>query len=133
MEDVFIRGWTDFVARTEGPMKLRFVLQPTVATLLALRAGLADARQGNPAFLWGVLFHPERRGELLRKVRDDCGKIFCVALVLDAIYQLIVHRGIYALELVFTAATLALVPYVLVRGPVNRIARLALGHNKELI
>ena len=49
--------------------------------------------------------------------------VFIVALVLDSIYQVIVHSGIYALELLLTATILALVPYVIVRGPVTRLAR----------
>jgi len=49
--------------------------------------------------------------------------VFILAMVLDSIYQLIVHRGVYVLELLITAAILAIVPYVLIRGPVNRIAR----------
>jgi hypothetical protein len=51
------------------------------------------------------------------------GKVFILAVVLDSIYQLIVHRGVYVLELLITATVLAIIPYVLVRGPVNRIAR----------
>jgi hypothetical protein len=38
------------------------------------------------------------------------------------VYQLIVDRGVYSLELLITAVTLAVVPYVLVRGPISRIA-----------
>jgi len=45
------------------------------------------------------------------------------AATLDAIYQLIIHKFIYPLELLFTATLLALVPYFVLRGPVNRIAR----------
>jgi hypothetical protein len=49
-----------------------------------------------------------------------------VAIVLDCIYQLITVQFIYPLELLFTATLLALIPYVLLRGPFNRIARLFL-------
>ena len=48
-----------------------------------------------------------------------------MALILDSIYQAIVLRGIYALELLFTATFLVLVPYLVVRGLVARIARAA--------
>jgi hypothetical protein len=51
------------------------------------------------------------------------GKVFILALVLDSIYQLAVNRGVYVLELLITATVLAIVPYVLIRGPVNRIAQ----------
>jgi hypothetical protein len=53
----------------------------------------------------------------------DIGKLFVIALILDAIYQLIVHRGAYVGEMLITATILAIVPYILIRGPVNRIAR----------
>jgi hypothetical protein len=46
-----------------------------------------------------------------------------LAMILDAIYQLIVHRGVYVLEMLIIATVLAIVPYILVRGPINRITR----------
>jgi hypothetical protein len=60
---------------------------------------------------------------LLRQSWDDVGNVFILALVLDSIYQVIVHSGIYALELLLTATILALAPYVIVRGLVTRLAR----------
>jgi hypothetical protein len=43
------------------------------------------------------------------------------------VYQLIVHRGVYSLELLITVVTLAIVPYVLLRGPISRIAKMVFG------
>ena len=40
------RGWENFLARPNGSLSLRFYVQPTMASLLALRAGIEDARQG---------------------------------------------------------------------------------------
>ena len=45
------------------------------------------------------------------------------AIIMDAIYQWIVQKWIYPGELIIVAIVLALVPYLLIRGPVNRIAR----------
>jgi hypothetical protein len=45
---------------------------------------------------------------------------------LDCVYQLMIVRFVYPLELLFTATVLALVPYALLRGPFNRLARLFL-------
>jgi hypothetical protein len=42
---------------------------------------------------------------------------------LDLVDQLIVHRGVYTVELLITAVILAIVPYVLLHGPISRIAR----------
>ena len=102
-------------------------IQPTVATILAIRAGLRDAHQNRPAFLWAVLWDPANRRELLRQGWNDVGKVFLLATILDVIYQLVVHRGVYILELLITAVALAVIPYVLLRGPISRIARVILA------
>ncbi len=48
---------------------------------------------------------------------------FLLAVVLDAIYQLIIHRWIYPIELLFTATLLALLPYIFLRSAVCPVAR----------
>jgi hypothetical protein len=124
MNEIFARVWQNLYARLAGPMNLRLIIQPTVATILAIRAGLRDAHQNRPPFLWAVLWNPAHRRELLRQGWKDVGKVFLLATILDLVYQLIVHRRVYILELLITAVTLAIVPYVLVRGPISRIAKL---------
>jgi hypothetical protein len=57
--------------------------------------------------------------------------VFLIAAVLDAIYQFTVQQFIYPLELLFTATLLAIVPYCLLRGPVNRVARNTIGRSSE--
>lgn len=104
-------------------MSFRLILQPAVAIILAIRAGMRDARDGRPPFLWAVLSNRGLRRELIGQGWEDVRNVFILALVLDSIYQVIVHSAIYALELLLTATTLALVPYVIVRGLVTRIAR----------
>ena len=123
MEEILTRGWTDLLGRSAGLMSFRIVLQPTVAIGLAIRAGLVDAREGRQPFLWHILSDPGRRREILRSGWKDVGTVFAVSLILDSIYQIIVHSSIYTLELLITATVLALVPYAVVRGPVTRIAR----------
>ncbi|QDV34755.1 hypothetical protein ElP_26500 [Tautonia plasticadhaerens] len=104
-------------------MTFRLIMQPVVAVFLAIRAGLRDAREGRPPFLWAVVSDPARRRESFRDVLGDLRNIFLVAIALDAIYQVIVHSGIYTLELLLTATTLAVVPYAIARGLVTRLAR----------
>src|SRR3954449_2311883 len=123
MDEILKRVWDNLIGRISGPMNFRLILQPTMAAFFAIRAGLSDAREGRPAFFWAALWDPAYRPELLRQIRRDVGKVFVLAIVLDSIYQLTVHRGVYVLELLITATVLAIVPYILVRGPVNRIAR----------
>jgi hypothetical protein len=64
------------------------------------------------AFLWTVLFNPAHRRELLLQGWKDVGKVFLLAAILDVVYQLIAHRGVDILELLITAVTLAIVPYI---------------------
>ena len=123
MDDIVMRVWENLMARPTGPMSIRLMLQPIVASILAIRSGLRDAREVRPAFLWAALTNPGYRPELLRQGWKDVGKVFVLAIVLDAIYQLIVHRGVYVGELLIVATTLAIVPYCLIRGPVTRIGR----------
>lgn len=123
MGEIFVRYVEHLLGRLDGPMHFRFIVQPIVATVLAVRAGLRDAREGRPAFFWTVLTKPEGRRESLIQIWKDMGRLLIIAVILDVIYQLIVHRWIYPLELVTTAVVLAFVPYVLIHGPVNRIAR----------
>ena len=70
----------------------------------------------------GGVHKPVYRAQLLHGGWKDIRTPFLVSVVLDAIYQVITHRFIYPLELLFTATLLALVPYLILRGPVNRIA-----------
>jgi len=70
VHDILQRVWKDLIGRSTGPMNLRLILQPTVATILAIRAGLADARHGRPAFLWGAISHPAYRREFLRQIEQ---------------------------------------------------------------
>lgn len=120
--DMIARGWENFLARPEGPVNFRFIIQPVLASIIAIRVGLKDAKAGKPAYLWAALTSAANRAELLHGGWKDMRIPLLIAGTLDAIYQIIVHRWVYPLELIFTATLLALVPYLLLRGPVNRIA-----------
>jgi hypothetical protein len=40
MEKLFTRSYADMIARVSGPMHFRVFLQPTMAWIFAIRAGL---------------------------------------------------------------------------------------------
>lgn len=126
MDELLARIWEDAGGRAGGPMSARLLLQPTVAVILAVRDGVKDAKAGKAAWLWGVATNPRHRGELLRSAWKSVSKVFLVAVVLDLVYQIVVHRleHFYPGEAVILACFVALVPYALVRGPANRVARL---------
>lgn len=114
--------WEMLIGRLQGPLTLRLILQPAMACFFAVRAGLKDAREGRPAYLWKVFTNPARRYELLHHGWKDIRMVFLMAFLLDSVYQVIVFRWVYVGQAVIVAILLAVVPYALVRGPVNRVA-----------
>ncbi len=124
MEALWQRFAENIIGRMDGPLHFRLILQPVMAVLFAMIDGLKDAKADKPAYAWAVVTHPEHRQELLRDGWKHFGKIFIIAIILDGIYQFVVFRALYPGELLIVALLLAVVPYVLLRGPVNRIARL---------
>ena len=121
----FLRWWADqLVGRLSGPLNFRLVVMPTVVTLLALRADWKDAREGRPAFLGAFIADPVERRRLLQLAVKDIARVFLMAIVLDTAYQTIVFRWVYPGQLLLVAVVCAIVPYVLVRGPITRTVRL---------
>ncbi len=123
IQDFFARIWDMLIGRIDGPLTFRLIFQPTVAAILASRAGLKDAREGRAPYLWSVFTNPAHRRDLLREGWKDIGKVFIIAVVLDVIYALIVHRWIFPGQALLVGIVLAIVPYLLIRGPVTRIMR----------
>lgn len=115
--------WDEVLARPTGPMAFRFYLQPVVAVLLAVRDGIRDAHVGRLPYFAALFTEREQRRQRLREGWKSVGKVFIVSLVLDNVYQIVVLRGLRPLEGLIVAALLAFIPYVLARGPANRIAR----------
>ncbi len=79
------------------------------------------ARQG---YLWATPTRPEMRLQLIHEGWRGAMTPFLLAIALDCAYQIMTVGFVYPLELLFTAALLALVLYALLRGPFNRLARL---------
>jgi hypothetical protein len=59
-------------------------------------------------------------------------KVFIMAVVVDCVYQWIVFRWVYPFEAMVTAVILAIVPYVLLRGAVNRVTRMWMRPGNEV-
>lgn len=130
MEELLTRIWNDLVGRIGGPMTFRLFLQPAMALFFAIRDGLKDAREGRPAYFYSLFTDPEDRGNRLREGFKAVSRIFGFAIAMDLLYQLFALRRFYPLEALIVAFVLAFLPYLLTRGPVNRIAQL-LKHRTE--
>ncbi len=117
------RVWQNLLDRPTGPMMFRFILQPCMAAIAAVRDGVNDARLGRSPFFWTLLTDPSQRLGLLHEGIVSTARIILLGLGMDVIYQAIVLKTFYPGEAVIVALTLAFLPYLLLRGPVARIAR----------
>jgi hypothetical protein len=125
------RFWEDLVGRPGGPMSFRIFLQPIMAVIAALVDGIKDAKTGRSPYFWTVLTNPEERAGRLREGLISTARIILLGLVMDVIYQVIALRAFYPVEAVVVALLLAFVPYLLLRGPVARVARWYFGHTAK--
>ena len=123
MDEIFNRITGDLVGRLDGPFKFRFLLQPLMAILFAIRDGRKDAQAGREPYFWALLTEQSQRSGLLRECWDAMKKVFIVALLIDVIYQALVFRRIYLGEALVVAPVLAFIPYILFRGLVSRLLR----------
>jgi len=121
-QDVFSRGFHHILQRSGGPMSFRFILQPTMAALAALHDGARDARTQQQPYVWTMLTHPVRSGPRLREGLIATARIMLLGLVMDAIYQITVLHAFYPGEMAAIALLLAFIPYLLLRGPMGRLA-----------
>jgi hypothetical protein len=123
IQEILTRFWDQLIAQPSGPLAFRLILQPIMATILAILDGVKDARTGRPPFLRTILSDPSQRGAYLREGLKRVSRVIIFAFVMDAIYQVLVLRRFYLGEALVTVFVLAVLPYLLIRGPVDRIAR----------
>jgi hypothetical protein len=108
--------------RVSGPMKFRIVLQPLMATFLAIRSGLRDAKSGARPYFWSLVTTPGQRTEMLKEGWKSIARLFFLAMVLDIVYQIFVQHSFHLRAALLVAIVLAILPYLLLRGIVTRIA-----------
>lgn len=124
MVDWATQFWHDLISRPGGPMSFRFILQPVMASLFAARDGIKDARLGRKPYFWMLLTVPHARKASLGEAVHATSRVIILGLVMDVIYQWIAYRGFRPLEAIIVTFVIAFLPYVLMRGPAARIARL---------
>jgi len=115
--------WHDLVERPDGPMRFRFLLQPLMAAMVAIRDGLEDARSRRSPYFATVLGKPQERIGRLREGLNATARIIALGLVMDVIYQAIVFKTFYPDPALVVALVLAFVPYLVIRGVTTRISR----------
>ena len=93
-----------------------------MALIAALHDGVKDARRGRSPYFWTILHNAQKRGERLREGVVSTARIVLLGLCMDMIYQYKVLKTFYPGEAVLLALLLAFIPYLLLRGPIARIA-----------
>jgi hypothetical protein len=109
MDELLTRISEDLIGRVSGPMSLRLILQPSIATFLAIKAGLQDAREGHAAYFWALVHDAAHRRQMLTEGWKAIAKVFTIAMVLDGVYQYLVLRWVYPGEALLVACVLAVV------------------------
>ena len=122
--EVLGRIWHNLIERPGGPMTFRFILQPSMAVLLAVIDGIRDARSGAPPYFWSLVTGSTARLDRLFDGVIATSRVLLLGLVMDVAYQLIVFKTFYPGEAAIVAVLLAFVPYLLLRGPFARLARM---------
>ena len=112
----------DIPKRLTGPGRFRFILQPSVATLVGIRSGLADARAGRPAYLCGILFDRTRRRQLMRSGFESVVNLLLMGVLLDSIFQWVILGASYPGPALVVGPVLIAGPYSIARALSNRLA-----------
>ena len=121
--DVLQRIWLNLADRPGGPMTFRFVLQPVMASIAALHDGVRDAQAGRSPYFWSLLTQSAERRERLHEGLISTARIVLLGLAMDTIYQLTVLGRFFPGEAVIIATLLAFLPYLVLRGPFDRLGR----------
>ncbi len=104
-----------------GPGNLRFVLQPLIAILLAIRDGRNDAKSGTPAFLAEMVSGSGPRGATLKVSIKATLMPFSVAVILDSILQIVIFDVWRRQWALVVGLFLVGIPYVVVRSISNSL------------
>src|SRR5688500_15417711 len=107
MEEWLARTVENLMGRLTGPLHFRLLMQPVMAPILAIRAGIQDSRDGKPPYFWAIFTDSTLAKGLIREGWAAVATIFTIAVSMDIVYQLVVLRWVYALETVLVAIVLA--------------------------
>ena len=104
-----------------GPMRFRFVLEPLMATIVAIRDGLTDLAARHISQQCWVIRGNAQDG--CERDLNATARITALGLVMDVIYQAIVFKTFYPDQALVVALVLAFVPYLIIRSVIARIWR----------
>jgi len=109
------------IARLAGPMSLRLVIQPLMASLLGARDGIVDAKAGEPPFIFGLITDCDDRKAKLGSLFKSLSKAIIIAVVLEVMAQYLLFGQVHAIGVILYVFVFMIVPYSLVRAAANVI------------
>ena len=109
--------------RFSGTGRFRFILQPLIAILLGVRGGIADAKAGNPPYLFNLVFAAGRRREILRSAWTAISTLFAMGIILDVVFQLVLYGEVHPGAALLVGPILIFTPYVISRALTTRLVR----------
>lgn len=108
--------------RIDGPLHFRLILQPLMAAIFGYLDGIKDAKAGAPPYFWALKkVGIDERKAMIRQGWESIGKVFILAFSLDCVFQYIVYKSIGFVLAFLIASILAILPYLILRGIVNRM------------
>jgi hypothetical protein len=123
MSDWLVQFGGNLFGRITGLLVLRLLLQLITAVVFAIRDGVKDAREGRPGYVWTILTNASLRRGLLMDGWIPIYRVVAVGVVTDAVFQFVAYNGIHPIGLIPVVLSLTLLPYLGLRGPVDRMAR----------
>ena len=105
-----------------GKGSLRFIIQPTMAILMGIRAGRNDARAGATPYLWLLVFGGGDRRAALVEGLKHIWKVLVAAILIDAILQYVLYQTVSPGWAITVGILLAVVPYSLARPITHRVS-----------
>ena len=91
-------------------MSFRFILQPLMALIVALRDGVKEARTGRSRYDRRIMSEPGKRAGRLRGGLIATARILLLGIAMDVIYQFLVLKRFYPAEAVIIVLLLAFIP-----------------------
>ena len=104
-----------------GPFRFRLIVQPVMAAILGVRAGVADAKSGMSPFILGLLTRRAVSKSHVKTALRHLTVPVLIATVLDALVQYIMFGHIRPLTALIVGTLLMSTPYSLARALSNRV------------
>jgi hypothetical protein len=117
----------DLPKRLFGPGRFRFLLQPTVAIVLGILAGGADARAGRVPYLYGLLLGGEDRAHLVRSALGHVANLLLMGILVDSVCQWLILGASYPGAALVVGPVLIAGPYSVARALANRVTTMRDG------